>query len=79
MHLDVNLRDHILIVDRSFGQITDGSCLDNVFHEVPLDGLVLHVVGRRHSEGGKQEGGGRRRELDGCVRVAYRSAPESPA
>jgi hypothetical protein len=39
--LDVQLRQSVLIVDRSFVQVTHGSGFNNVAHGEALDGLVL--------------------------------------
>ena len=40
-HLDVQLGQRVLLVDRSLGQIADGSSLNNVAHSEALDRLVL--------------------------------------
>lgn len=40
-HLDVQLGQRVLLVDRRLGQVADGSSLDNVAHSEALDRLVL--------------------------------------
>lgn len=52
--LEVQLGENVLLVDRSLGDVTDGSSLNHVSDGVSLDGLVL----RNHSSAVRAADGG---------------------